>query len=338
MRRLWKPQNLVWVILIPLVWWALGEFPIEKVWETLSRLSLGQILILIFLNTGILMLLSGRWWIILRAQGYTLPYLNLVGYRLAAFGISYFTPGPQFGGEPLQIRLARERHYVPGSTALAAVTLDKMLELLANFTFLTFGLIVALRGGFLEGRLNEQVLFLALILLSLPSCYLLALRIGRRPFTWLSGLAFVRRSNSLLIGKVHQAILSAEIQIASFCKQKPLALFQATLFSVLVWVALLVEYWISLRFLGLQFNLMQTIIVLTAARLAFLSPSPGGLGALEASQVLAMQVLGIDPALGISMSLLIRARDITIGGLGIWWGSILSGQSWIKACTSQAGD
>jgi uncharacterized membrane protein YbhN (UPF0104 family) len=83
---------------------------------------------------------------------------------------------------------------------------------------------------------------------------------------------------------------------------------------------------------------MQTIIVLTAARLAFLSPSPGGLGTLEASQVLAMQVLGVDPALGISMSLLIRARDITFGGLGIWWGSILTGKRSIKARPSQAGD
>jgi len=338
MKRLWKLQNLVWVILIPLVWWVLGEIPIEKVWETLTRLSLGQILILIFLNAGILILLSGRWWIILRAQGYTLPYFNLVGYRLAAFGISYFTPGPQFGGEPLQIQLARKQHHVPGPTALAAVTLDKLLELLANFTFLTLGLMVALRGGFLGSRLNDQFLFLALAFLSLPACYLLALRIDRQPFTWLSGLAIVRRPNSLLIEKVHQAILSAETQIASFCAQKPLALFQATLFSALVWAALVIEYWISLQFLGLQFNLMQTIIVLTAARLAFLSPSPGGLGALEASQVLAMQVLGIDPALGISMSLLIRARDITIGGLGIWWGSILARQSWTQARVSQASD
>ena len=37
-----------------------------------------------------------------------------------------------FGGEPLQAYLIHRRQRVPGATALASVTLDKMLELLAN--------------------------------------------------------------------------------------------------------------------------------------------------------------------------------------------------------------
>jgi hypothetical protein len=47
-------------------------------------------------------------------------------------------------------------------------------------------------------------------------------------------------------------------------------------------------------------------------------------GALEASQVLALGALGINPSTGISLSLLIRARDIALGGLGLWWGGIKS--------------
>ena len=57
----------------------------------------------------------------------------------------------------------------------------------------------------------------------------------------------------------------------------------------------------------------------TAARLAFLVPTPGALGALESSQIAAASIMGLDPAIGFSTALLIRMRDILIGliGLGI---------------------
>jgi uncharacterized membrane protein YbhN (UPF0104 family) len=87
---------------------------------------------------------------------------------------------------------------------------------------------------------------------------------------------------------------------------------------------MLLEYWLTLRFLGIQVNLIQAIAVLTAALIAFLFPLPGGLGALEASQVLAMTALGLNPALGLSASLLIRARDISLGGLGLLWAGVLA--------------
>ncbi len=78
------------------------------------------------------------------------------------------------------------------------------------------------------------------------------------------------------------------------------------------------EYWLTLYFLGLPLNLGSAIIALTAARLAFLTPLPAGLGALEAGQILAMQALGAPAEVGLSASLLIRLRDLIIGGLGLW--------------------
>ncbi len=80
-----------------------------------------------------------------------------------------------------------------------------------------------------------------------------------------------------------------------------------------------------LRFLGLGLTLIQLVVILTAARIAFLLPLPGGIGTLEASQVLAFQALGFDPALGLSFSLAVRARDVLFGGIGLWWGGVLIG-------------
>jgi uncharacterized protein (TIRG00374 family) len=99
---------------------------------------------------------------------------------------------------------------------------------------------------------------------------------------------------------------------------------QAFLISLVSWVAILVEFWLMLRVLGLNLTPIQVISTLTAARIAILLPLPGGLGTLEASQVLALGAFGLNPAAGISLSLLIRVRDVALGGLGLWWGGVKS--------------
>ena len=87
---------------------------------------------------------------------------------------------------------------------------------------------------------------------------------------------------------------------------------------------MLIEYWLALRFLGVNLNLVETVTALTAARISFLFPLPGGLGLLETSQVLVMLALGYPRALGVSLSLLMRGRDIILGLAALVIGLILS--------------
>ena len=70
-------------------------------------------------------------------------------------------------------------------------------------------------------------------------------------------------------------------------------------------------------FLGVQLDLIELFAALTFLQLAFLVPLPGGLGAMEASQVFVFGVLGEPAAAAISLALLQRARDILNGGLGM---------------------
>jgi uncharacterized membrane protein YbhN (UPF0104 family) len=104
----------------------------------------------------------------------------------------------------------------------------------------------------------------------------------------------------------------------------------------IIWGLSIFEYWVMLRYLGISMDLTQVITTLTAARLAFLLPSPSGLGTLEASQVLAFSALGFDPAQAMAVALLIRGRDTMIGLLGLWTGAALSRQTSTKPIV--AGD
>ncbi len=338
LRKLWKPRYLVWIVALPFLWWALRQIPVGDIWSTLSALTLGQLLILAGINLVVLLLFTSRWWLILRSLGYRLPFISLIAYRLAGFGISYFTPGPQIGGEPLQVHLTRERHAVPAPTAVAAVSMDKILELLSNFSFILLGVWVVLRSRVAQVDLSLPLVVPAAVLFLLPATYLTAIWFGWQPLTRLIRQLPARLAWHPKIQKTSRVLALAEERMTGFCRQSPKAFFQIILLSALTWLLVIFEYWLSLYFLGYTLEAYQVISLLTAARIAFMLPSPGGLGTLEASQVLMFEALGFNPALGISISLLVRGRDLLLGGIGLWISALLLQRVPVNSLPSQAGD
>ncbi|MEJ2264200.1 MAG: lysylphosphatidylglycerol synthase transmembrane domain-containing protein [Anaerolineales bacterium] len=324
MKSLSKSRYLIWLVFPALVWWALKDVPLGEIAKTLGSLNPAALLILFALNGVILVLFSSRWWLILRDQGYPVPYRSLVGYRLAAFGLAYFTPGPQVGGEPLQVHLLQRRHRVPGTAAVASVSLDRLLEWFVNFAFLLTGVIIVLEGGLIRVSNSFQIVATMLALLALPSGYLLSLWKGHMVLSWLLGWLSGWFTGSARLRNVCNQVSAAECRMAQSFRERPVTIFVSLFLSGITWLALGIEFWLVLKFLGTQFSLIQIILIMLAARLAFLTPLPGGLGALEAGQVMAMSALGASPSLGISLSLLMRARDITLGGLGLALAGLLT--------------
>jgi glycosyltransferase 2 family protein len=309
---------------IPLLWWSFRDIPFPEIYNTLLRINPQALLGLAMLNGFIFLLLSARWWLVIHTLGNRLPFLSVVGYRLAAFGITYFTPGPQFGGEPLQVHLVHSRHHLSGATALAGVTLDKLLDLLANFSFLVIGLILVFHSHTINSPSSGLELPFALGMLFLPVAYITMLWLGHSPFSSLLSRVYAPIGWRTAINRARQSLTLAEEQVSEFLAQKPRTLIGLLAFSLLLWILMIAEYWLALRILGIRLEPVQTIFALTAARIAFLLPFPAGLGALEAGQVAAMQMLGIDPALGIGVALLIRARDLSLGIMGLWLGGLLA--------------
>jgi hypothetical protein len=259
--------------------------------------------------------MTARWWAILRVQNPDIPFLQLVRYRLAVFGLSYFTPGPQVGGEPLQVIYLQRDHGVTFTRATAAVIMDKLLEFLANFILLGIGLTAAIRIG-LVNREGTQAIWslipLAAILLW-PLIHLILLYRGRHPISGIihAVMALTKKQKWL------RFIIVSEHMAGRFTHRHPMALLAALGFSLLSWAGMAIEYFMMAGFFQARLTLEQALAALTAALFAFLMPLPGGLGALEASQVYVMTAFGHPAAIGIGISLLMRARDILNGGLGL---------------------
>ena len=318
---------LTWIIALGLLVWVARSVPLAATWGALRRLDGWAILALVGMNILVLLALNGRWWLILNGFGYQLPFFNLLGHRLASFGVSYFTPGPQFGGEPVQVLLIERLHNVPRETAVASVALDKTLELLINFTFLLGGVTAVLQGQLLLNNQvgNEAVLF-ALGLLALPMLYLFAIWQGKSPISGLFTFLYPQIGSEKsvkpvdkIVPKLFHAIQEGETKASQFCQESPAAFWWAFAISVVGWGLIIAEFWLMLTFLGIVLTPLQVVGMLTAARIAFLLPLPGGLGTLEASQVLALAAMEKETAVGISVTLLIRLRDVLLGLFGLWW-------------------
>lgn len=320
-RRLlrWLP----WVVGVALFVWVIRTISFAEVWAVVRQLRLWEVGVLIALNAVVLLAITARWWLLLRGQGYRLPLLRLLEYRLAVFGLSYFTPGPHVGGEPLQVMLV-EQDGVPRSHALAAVTLDKAIEFTVNFAVLLAGLALILRWQLLDRALGQQALAVGAFLLLVPVLYLGLTLSGRRPLAasirpLVGRRPFARWSESLAAAE--RAVALSENQVAALVRRSPGVMALAVGATLLSWVAMIAEYWLMVAFLGVRLTAPQLVTTLTAARIAILLFLPAGLGALEFSQALAFGALGYNPAVGAGVSLLIRARDTLLGGFGLWLGS-----------------
>ena len=321
-RKKWVWPVVGWGLALLVLWLVVRAVPLREVWRTLALLRGWQLAALVVLNGLVLLGLNGRWYILLHGLGYKLPFWSLLGHRLAAFGVSYFTPGPQFGGEPVQVVLVERQHGVPRSVAIAAVSLDKAVELLLNFGFLAFGVLLVVQNGLLGEAVGGQTAVWTTLLLLPPILYLWLIWRGRQPVSWLL--------RAVKLGRWETAVSTSEAQMITLCQQNSGALLGAIGISALTWALLIAEFYAMASFLGVSLSLAQLIALLTAARVAFLLPLPGGLGTLEASQVWALELMGFNPAVGLGLSLLIRLRDVSLGLLGLWWMGQRLKMVWIR--------
>ena len=317
-------QLLLILLACCLLWLLLRQVGFVAIWLVLRRLTWPQLALWTCLNGLVLLIFALRWWILLHALGHSLSPFVLGYYRLIAFGVTYFTPGPQLGGEPLQVYLVSRRHQVATPDAIATVTVDKVIEMFVNFGFLLGGFILILQQGWLSATLGYQSLLYALLLFALPSAALVALWQGRHPLS-----ALLAQLQMLLtrwgrqarfLPKAQQTIRISETQTHLLLRQQPTAVGQALLLTLVGWLLMVTEFAYATHALGLDLTLTQSVAAMVAARVAFLLPIPAGVGALESSLALALPLLGFSAADGVALSLLIRARDLLLAGVGIWLG------------------
>jgi glycosyltransferase 2 family protein len=313
--RTWLLRFFLIIILGFLLWWVVRYAPLAEIWAAFRGLQLWEIVVLIAANTMLYVLVTLRWWLVVRADAKHIPYLPLLGVRVSVFGVSYFTLGPQVGGEPLQVLFLQRKYGLTYTRATASVLMDKLLEFLIDFLLLALGLTAIVRAGVLtESNASFSWELIGLFLLVLwPPTHIVLLYHRHYPLTRLvRAIPFIPKN-----AKATRFLRAAEWLAGNFCRLHLPNLLGALGVSLLAGAGMIGEYALMASFLGIHLSFWKTVAAWAAGWLAFLMPLPGGLGALEASQVFVLGRFGFRNAAAISLILLMRGRDLLIGGLGL---------------------
>jgi len=312
-----KLKFLLWIPVPFLLYWALKEIRFQELFANLGNLTALQVGILLAVNLLFVLILTLRWAVILRGLGASGGLFRLLSYRLAGYAVSYLTPGPQFGGEPLQMYLANRHSDLGYDVGSASILLDKTFELLGNFAFLGLASLAFLSPGLLPSGGLRLAIPLPSLLIALPAAYLAAVFLGVRPLSWcMSRLpaGFLARPR---VQKTEALIQASETRILAYCRLRGRTILQILLFFLLVWTISLVEMRLVLHFLGVPVSYSETLLILAGGKFAFLLPFPGALGALELTYVGLFELLGLGAETGMSLVLYMRARDLLFAAAGL---------------------
>lgn len=303
---------LLWFSAIALLSWVLKDLPLAQMLQGLAQLSTRQWSLWLALNMLVMALSTLRWYALVAALNGAVNFFTLVMIRLAGQTISFVTPGPQFGGEPIQVFWLYKRQGLPLHKAVLSLGLDRFLELWVNFAVLLLGamlLLLSPRMAFADW--NQIVLVLFLVLLGVP---ILFLALFRRP-------QWMRRSLHPVLNrwlshprlaalKPHSDALEQDLQ--QLLQQRRRVLVQALCLSIFNWTIILTELYLLLLFAQVPVDIQGFTLIAVAIRLAMLLPLPGGIGTIEAALLWSMQMLGYEVVDALVLIALMRLRDTVI--------------------------
>ncbi len=318
-------RRLLGLLSLILVWYALHGMSWDPVWRLMSGISLPAVLVIVMVNLLMLPLMAARWWLLLKTLAVPISLFTTCGYRMAAGTVSYLTPGPLFGGEPLAIYLLYRRQGISLPTATTSVAVDRLLELLASFIVLLFCLsaLGVSDGEFLpEGR--GLVLLIALLtgLTGLAAALFTGIRPLSRLLGWVNTLyPKFWSTGGVRTWSMKKTIAKGEDLAQSLLRDHPVPFLLTNLLSLGQWAAIFGEFWLMSFFLGTPLSFGQLTAIVVVARMAFFTPLPAGIGVLEAALPWMTAMLGLGSALGMGLCLIIRLRDVVVNlaGLGLTW-------------------
>ncbi len=305
-------RYVTWLIAFALAAWIVSRLPFTELMQTITNLQFSQWIIWTSLNLLVIALLTGRWLVLTRAMALPCSFLQLLQIRQAGQVISFVTPGPQFGGEPLQIYWLWRHYTVPIHNAFLALGLDRFYELWINFAVLLLAVLTLLttRSAIVVDWYPIAFVLVGLIgLMGLFGWFVISQ--PSRIKTWIKRLTRRWHDHDRLRNlDTHLTQLNKSLQRV-MTTQRP-ALGVALALSLLAWAAMIGEFWFLLSLLGIPTDLPTFVFLFTVVRLAFLLPLPGGVGSVEAGLFWAFQALGLPLPAAAALIVLMRLRDVII--------------------------
>jgi putative membrane protein len=267
------------------------------------------------------------------AWGVLLPGTRLwvpIWGRLIRDSGSEVLPVSQLGGYVLGAR-AVALTGVSGTSATASTIVDVTLELFGQLAYTALGLILLIHS-------SPEVTLAASVTAGLAVAGFLAaafVAVQRRGFDLLGRLA-----RMLGRGWTEKTAAGAAALHAALTRiyQRRKGVFFSFVLHLACWIASTLEAWVALRFAGAALDFAAVLVIeslLYAARsVAFAIPN--AVGVQEGAYILLGASFGLTAETALALSLLKRARDLTIGLPALAaWQLVESGRLWQRVTASR---
>lgn len=307
---------LLWLAALGLAAWALKEIDLSTVWAQMSRLTAFHYSVWLVLNILVTVLSTLRWQLLLSILSSPINLGRLLIIRLAGQTISFITPGPQFGGEPLQIYWLYKRCAVPLHNAIASLGLDRSFELWVNFSVLLIGVLFLLLSPTMAfAQWGQITLVLLAITVAMPLALFYFLNSPQKLLNSIHRIASRWLTHPKLIARA-ETWQQLELDLKTIGTQHRSALMQALVVSVVGWGLILTELYFLLYLLNIPVFAQSFVLIAVAIRLAMLLPLPGGIGTIEAALLWSFQMLDLPTSDAFALIALMRLRDIALLAVG----------------------
>lgn len=290
---------------------VIGSVGVAPVLAAIGAIGAAGYVAYVAYTAVVLVLLGAAWYAVACRSGSLGDYVWARTVREAATDV---LPFAQIGGLVVGGRALTARG-VPAPTAWASMIADLTTEMASQLVFTLFGVgVLALRLG---GALDAAGVFgLALGGLALTAVLVVALAVGQAPM-----LRLAARIGERLLPASVTSLDAVRSRLAATYRDRA-ALLRSFAANLAAWIASGAGAWLALRLMGTSLPLVDVVaveaLIFAVRSIAFVVP--GALGVQEGAYLLIAPLFGLDPQTAVALSLLKRARDLTIGvpALVLW--------------------
>lgn len=302
---------------IGIVTFLIHEVGWKQIRHSLGMIGWGYSIVIVYPLTWIVFNTQG-WRMALHRRFSKVSLWRLAQIRLSGETFNSLLPSGYVGGEPLKAKLLGR--WIPIQEAASSVLIAKAAQSIGLVMFVGLGLTMGTRRGQIKMAHHPKTQ-LALLCISI-GIFIFTILLTKRSFSrlgrWLHSL-----TGHPWLKKQEEKLNALDDSIGAFYREGKLRFLGSALWHSAGWISGAFEVAIIFKLIGHSVNWKEAWFVGAMAQLASVVGlfAPAGIGLYEGGHYLAASALGLPPALGVSVALIRRVREIFWNGVGllIFW-------------------
>lgn len=297
-----------------IVAYLLQEVGWPSIRHSLGMLRWGYLPVLAYPISWMLLNTAG-WRSAMHAQYQKLPLIHLARIRVAGETFNSLLPSGYVGGEPLKARLVSQD--MPVAEAVSSVLIAKAAQSIGLVLFVGIGLTLGTRQGHVGATKSSTLISLLCLSIGIGLfTFLLTRRSFSRVGRWLHSV-----TKNAWLQKQEERLIALDNSIGAFYREGKTQFLKSVVWHCAGWLAGALEVALIFFLLGHPINWQAAWFIGAMAQLASVIGLlvPAGVGLYEGGHYMAASMLGLPPALGLSVSLIRRVREVFWDGFGLYF-------------------